>query len=231
MTGPNMSYAPLCEFIPIFTRNSSSPAQVTDLNPIIQKLLTSCHGSSIFGVGGHSVIRQHADGIVAKISLKINGQHLSHELVILDLFDQMPSAHIVQTFLRVSDIIFMQLLNNGTLYQRMDIVIRPRPILLWMQQLSGAVAYLESFDIAVGDINPRNTLFDSTTKIKLKLVDFDHALKFGDELDVDYAPYVRALKVGEKGGTHGIGSPATEQLALGSVFLVHDSRQGALRRT
>ena len=216
MTELNWSYTQFCEFIPIFTRNSSSPTQVTDLNPIIKKLLTSCHGSSIFSVGGHSVLLQIADGIVAKVSLRTGGRHLSHEQAILDLFDQMPSPHVVQSFLRVLDITFMQLLNNGTLYQRMNMVNRPRPILLWMQQLSGAVAYLESFDIAHGDINPRNILFDDEDQ--LRLVDFDHALKFGDKLDVGYEPYVRALKLEETGGTYGIAGPATEQLAMGSIF-------------
>ena len=97
-----------------------------------------------------------------------------------------------------------------------------------MQQLSGAVAYLESFQIAHGDINPRNILFDDEDQFKL--VDFDFATKFEDELDViDYESYVRNHKLSEKGGIYGIADLTTEQFALGSVFLVHDSRPGALR--
>ena len=216
MGGLNMSYEYFRDFVPLFTRHSSSPTQVTDLNPIIQKLLTSCHGSSIYGLGGHSVLLQIADGIAAKVSFKTGGQHLSHEQAIFSLLEQTPSPHIVQSFLRVPDITFMQLLNNGTLYERMSIVDSPCPVLLWMQQLSGAVAHLESFGIAHCDINPRNILVDDEDQ--LKLVDLDHALEFGKDLDVGDEPYVRVHTRGEKGGTYGIAGPVSEQFALGSIF-------------
>ena len=59
MSGLNWSYNQLCEYIPWFT--------VTDLNPVIHKIFTSCHGSSVIAVGGHSLIFQIADGIAAKV--------------------------------------------------------------------------------------------------------------------------------------------------------------------
>lgn len=66
-----------------------------------------------------------------------------------------------------------------------------------------------------GDINPRNIL---VSKDQLKLVDFDHSLKIGDDLDVSYEPYVRSRKRGQIGVDYGVAGPITEQFALGSVF-------------
>jgi hypothetical protein len=55
-------------------------------------------------------------------------------------------------------------------------------------------------------------------KDQIKLTDFDHALEIGGDLDVGDTPYVRAQKVGSKGGMFGVAGAATEQFALGSVF-------------
>jgi len=71
---------------------------------------------------------------------------------------------------------------------------------------------VESHGLVHGDINPRNILFDEDDQ--LKLVDFDHCLKTGDDFDVGYETYVRSLYWKEKGGNFGIASPITEQLTL-----------------
>lgn len=215
MTGLDWTYEYLCEAIPILTRNSSLPTSAANLNPIIKRLLTTCPGSSISGVGGHSVLLSITDDIVAKVSLKPGDRHISHEQSIFELLDRTPSPHIVQTFLRCPDITFMERLNDGTLYERMSMVNTSRPILQWMQQLSEAAACLESHGHVHGDINPRNILFN---KDQLKLVDFDHSLKIGDDLNVGYEPYVRSRKRGQIGGDYGIAGPSTEQFALGSIF-------------
>jgi serine/threonine protein kinase len=105
----------------------------------------------------------------------------------------------------------------------MTMVNKPCHILPWMQQLSDAVACLESVGYAHGDINPRNVLLDDEDQ--LKLVDFDHARKIGEDLEVGYEPYVRFHRRGTTcGGTYGIAGPVTEQFALGSVVLVHHPR-------
>ncbi|KAL5329816.1 hypothetical protein ACEPPN_003335 [Leptodophora sp. 'Broadleaf-Isolate-01'] len=186
MTRLNWTYKDLCQAIPILTR-----------------------------VGGHSVLLSITDDIVAKVSLKPGDRHLSHEQSIFELLDRTPSPHIVQTFLRCPDVIFMEGLNDGTLYERMSMVNTSRPILQWMQQLSEAAACLESHGYVHGDINPRDIL---SNKDQLKLVDFDHSLKTGDDLDVGYDPYVRSRKRGQAGGDYGIARPSTEQFALGSIF-------------
>ncbi len=187
-----------------------------DLNPIINRLLAICPGSSIFGVGGHSVLLSITEGIAAKVSHKPGDPHLRHEQTVFKLLDQASCPSVIRTFLHCPDVTFMQLLRNGTLYQRMTMVNKPRPILQWIHQLADAAACIESLEYAHGDINPRNILFDDEDR--LKLVDFDHALKAGDDLEVGDTPYVRAQKVGSKGGTFGVAGPVTEQFALGSVF-------------
>jgi hypothetical protein len=81
-----------------------------------------------------------------------------------------------------------------------------------MLQLSEAAACLEAHELAHGDINPGNILFNQDQP---KLVDSDHALQIGDDLDVGYVPYVRSRKRGEPGGDHGVARPITVQFALG----------------
>lgn len=216
MPGLGWTYEYLCEFIGFFTSNSSSPTTAADLNPIIKQLLTDLPGSTIYGIGGHSVLISVADDIVAKVSQKPAGSHVSYEQTIFELLDRAPCPHIVQPFFRCPDITFMPLFDNGTLYEHMGMVRKPRPILQWMQQLSDAVAWIESLGYAHGDLNPRNILFDD--KDQLKLVDFDHALKIGDDLEVGDEPYVRHTKMGEPGGNYGVAGPITEQFALGSIF-------------
>jgi len=84
-----------------------------------------------------------------------------------------------------------------------------------MQQLSEAAACLESHGYVHSDINPRNILFK---KDQLKLTDFDHSLRIGDNLNVGYEPYVRSRKRGEVSRDYGIARPITKQFALRSIF-------------
>ncbi|PGH14675.1 serine/threonine protein kinase, partial [Polytolypa hystricis UAMH7299] len=212
------TYKNLCEFIPILGCNSSSPIKAVDLNPLIQQLLTTHSGSTIFGVGGHSVLLSITEDIAAKVSLKPSGKHVRHEQSIFKLLDQVPCPYIIHSFLCAPNITYMPLFKNGTLYERMSMDDKPRPVLQWMLQLSEAVACLESLGYAHGELNPRNILLDNQDQ--LRLVDFDHALKIGDDLDVGYEPYVRASKAAQQisGGTYGKAGPITEQFALGLIF-------------
>lgn len=71
---------------------------------------------------------------------------------------------------------------------------------------------------AHGDINPRNILSDDEDRFKL--IDFDHAHKIGNDLNVGHEPYVRfhRRRGTTGGGMYGIAGPVTEQFALGSIF-------------
>ncbi|EFE38243.1 hypothetical protein TRV_07080 [Trichophyton verrucosum HKI 0517] len=64
-----------------------------------------------------------------------------------------------------------------------------------MQQLSEAVACLEALGYVHGDLNPRNIMF--TEDDHLRLVDFDHSIKLGEDLEVGDYPYVRPISLAE----------------------------------
>lgn len=216
MTSLNCTYEDLCDFVIERSSSSSSPISAVNLNPVIKQLLTICPDSSIFDIGGHSVILSITEHIAAKVSLRSGDTYLRLEQTIFELLDRAPCPYIVQSFFRGPDVTFMQLHRNGTLHDRMTMVNKPRHILPWFQQLSDAVACVESLGYAHGDLNPRNILLDDEDQ--LQLVDFGHALKIGDDVEVGYEPYVRFHNRRVKGGSYGIAGPITEQFALGSIF-------------
>lgn len=209
MAGLCWTYEDLAKYFELSLRSAG------DLNPLIEQLLIACPGSSVFGIGGHSVVLCIAPGIAAKVALKQGDGRLRHEQEVFALLDQSKCPQLVQCFFRGIDVTFLELIANGTLHDRLSFVGKPRPVLQWMLQLSSAAACLEAIGYAHGDINPQNILFD--THDQLKLIDFDHSPRVGDDLDVGYEPYVRQHRE-TRGGLYGIAGPVTEQFALGSVF-------------
>ncbi|KAM3513287.1 hypothetical protein MY11210_003063 [Beauveria gryllotalpidicola] len=185
------------------------------LNPIIERILSTCSNASVFGIGGHSVVLRISPDIVAKVSLEAGDERLRHEQTIFEALAQIDCPNLAQCYFRAADVGFLQLMANGTLYDRMSIANKPRPILHWMLQLSHAASCLETLGYSHGDINPQNILLDDNDQVKL--IDFDHSLKVGEELDVGYEPYVRQHRE-PTGGVYGVAGPVTEQFALGSVF-------------
>ncbi|EEH44701.2 uncharacterized protein PADG_00990 [Paracoccidioides brasiliensis Pb18] len=87
----------------------------------------------------------------------------------------------------------------------------------WMSDLSHGVAFLESLNLAHGDLRPENILLDRN---RLKLSDFDSTTHIGSQFETCIVPYGRL--VGSEGGpfqgTAGLLGPRTEQFALGSLF-------------
>ncbi|KJZ70618.1 hypothetical protein HIM_10006 [Hirsutella minnesotensis 3608] len=199
------------ELVKYFDR---SPVPFRDLNPIIKQLLMTCPGSSVFGIGGHSVVLCISLDIAAKVSLRSGDERLRHEQHIFGLLGLSECPQVIRCLFRGVDVTFLELIVNGTLHDRISIK-KPRPILQWMLQLSSAAACLEALGYAHGDINPQNILLDDYDQIKL--IDFDHSLRVGDMLDIGYEPYVRQHRE-LSGGIYGIAGPVTEQFALGSVF-------------
>jgi serine/threonine protein kinase len=88
-----------------------------------------------------------------------------------------------------------------------------------MDDLAQAVAFLESLNLAHGDLRPENVLLDRN---RLKLSDFDCTAKFGINYEACIAPYGRLLNNNESDqgecGTPGFLSPRTELFALGSLY-------------
>lgn len=90
----------------------------------------------------------------------------------------------------------------------------------WMNDLAQAVAFLESHNLAHGDLRPENILIDRN---RVKLSDFDCTSQIGTPFEACIAPYGRFLNdtdeidQGER-GTAGFLGPRTEQFALGSLY-------------
>lgn len=212
MTGLCMNYDDL-------TRHFGNWFETTDFNPIIERLLLTCPSSTVFAIGGHSVVVQISPSIVAKVAVHPGDSRLQNEQKIFQLLEQTECRYIAKCLFRGTDVLFLECLPHGSLRDRISIISEaPRPVLQWMLQLSSAVACIENLGYAHGDINPQNVLVDDNDG--LKLIDFDHALPIGDPVDVGYEPYVRQYRVGtkDKGGTFGVAGPTTEQYALGSLF-------------
>lgn len=89
----------------------------------------------------------------------------------------------------------------------------------WMNDLTQAVAFLESLGLAHGDLRPENVLLDRN---RIKLSDFDYTAKIGEPHEACMAPYGRLLNheesdQGRRGSSGFLGS-RTEQFALGSIY-------------
>lgn len=88
-----------------------------------------------------------------------------------------------------------------------------------MSELAQAVAFLESLNLAHGDLRPENILLDRN---RLKLSDFDCTAEIGSVFEACMAPYGRFLNSNEAdeetSGTPGFMGPRTEQFSLGSIY-------------
>lgn len=98
--------------------------------------------------------------------------------------------------------------------------LEPLPLRMeWMNDLAQAVAFLESLNLAHGDLRPENILLDRN---RLKLSDFDCTAEIGSDFEACTAPYGRILNSNETDqgqcGTPGFLGPRTEQFALGSLY-------------
>ena len=89
----------------------------------------------------------------------------------------------------------------------------------WMNDLAHAVAFLESLNLAHGDLRPENILLD---RDRIKLSDFDCTAEIGTDFDACMAPYGRILNSHESDqgrcGSSGVLGPRNGQFALGSLF-------------
>ncbi|EGE01131.1 serine/threonine protein kinase [Trichophyton equinum CBS 127.97] len=193
--GLNFSYQTFCDYLPRITGASSSPANA----PLIKRILGCYPNSTIYGVGSHSALLSISGSLCVKVSYKPGGEHIIHEQEIFRQLESIPCSSISHALYCAPDLIFMELYKNGTLHERLSSTKAPRPVLQWMQQLSEAVACLEALGYAQRELSPRNIMF--TEDDNLRLVDFDHSLKLGEDLEVGDYPLCSSHKHGGRHGT------------------------------
>lgn len=182
--------------VPILTADSSTTTE--DLNPLIERFLLRCR-APIRAIGGHSALLVSPEGITAKIFFQVGDHRAQVEQDAFGLIQssQSRSPYIAQCFLSRPDITFMPFISDKNLHNHVAMVNRPPPVFTWMFQLSSAATVLETIGLAHGDIKPHNILVDE--RDNLTLIDLDHTLPIGSDLEVGDEPYVRAHTLGESG--------------------------------
>ncbi|CAG8376427.1 unnamed protein product [Penicillium salamii] len=193
----------------------------------------------LIALGGMSFIYQVAPGIVVKVpnTEDFARQQFRNELDIYKILSrQAACAFIVQCFYYTDDGIFLEHMRDGSLSIRIQLnhnfdrttrlvthVDRLEPLyrrLAWMNDVTQAIAFLESFHLAHGDLRPENILIDGN---RIKVTDFDNTAAFGTPFMVCQEPWGRELRADEPeygmpGFPAGLLGPRTEQFALGSIY-------------
>ncbi|KAE8352184.1 kinase-like domain-containing protein [Aspergillus coremiiformis] len=185
----------------------------------------------IWGGGISFVYEVHPD-IVVKVpkSGEFEREQFCKEIEIYKTFSRSPPCpSIVQCFFYTDNGIFLEYMRDASFLNDMSLssciqnnhirdqktmvitkVERLEPLCLrkeWMNDLAQAVAFLESLNLAHGDLRPENILLDS---------------EIGTEFEACMALYGRLLNSNEteqgERGTSGLLGPRTEQFALGSLY-------------
>ncbi|KAE8151582.1 kinase domain-containing protein [Aspergillus avenaceus] len=188
--------------------------------------------------GGISFVYEVHPGIVVKVpkSGEFEREQFSKETKIYDIFSRSAPCHsIVQCFFCTDGGIFLEYMRDVCLSYRIQqnhirdqqtmVVTKvqkleaPRLRKEWMNDLAQGVAFLESLNLAHGDLRPENILLD---RDRLKLSDFDSTAEIGTDFEACIAPYGRLLNGNESGlgsrGSSGVLASRTEQFALGSLY-------------
>lgn len=74
MAGLRWTYDQLVQYL-----EQQRPEFTGSLNPMIRNFLLTCPYSSVFGLGGHSVVLYISPGVAAKVSLRAGDDRLRHE--------------------------------------------------------------------------------------------------------------------------------------------------------
>ncbi|KZF24355.1 kinase-like protein [Xylona heveae TC161] len=190
------------------------------------------------GFGAISYVYKVHRCIVVKVpkSGEFEREQFDRELEIYQIFSRHPPCpSVVQCFFYSDNGIFLEYMRDVSLSARIQNnhirdcqtrivtkVEKLEPLSLrkeWINDLAQAVAFLESLNLAHGDLRPENILLDGN---RLKLSDFDCAAEIGTNFEACVAPYGRILNGNEtdqgQRGTSGFLGPRTEQFALGSLY-------------
>ncbi|KAI1920942.1 hypothetical protein LOZ66_000958 [Ophidiomyces ophidiicola] len=190
------------------------------------------------GRGGISSVYEIHPRIVVKVPKPgdFEREQFQKEVQIYRIFSKHPPCpSLVQPFSYSDSAIFLEYMRDECLSLRIQqnntrdlqtrlvtSVEKFEPLHLrkeWMNDLAQGVAFLESLNLAHGDLRPENILLDRN---RLKLSDFDCAAKIGEHFEACIPPYGRVLgsdesKYGHRGSS-GLLGPRTEQFALGSLY-------------
>lgn len=199
------------------------------------KLCTVSCTMKLLSRGGIGTVCQVNDVVAVKIAREGEEPDHAKEQVILSTLELCtPCPYLVQSFFRVPQITFLELLPNGDLAsllrqsQTLDprtqrvLAVKGTPQLeltcQWMRELCCGAEWLEKIGLAHCDIRPANILLGF--KSHAKLADFDCSIKVGENLDCGTEPFARLLgeEAGQECGTYGKAGPRTETFAIGSVF-------------
>ncbi|KAJ5934768.1 protein kinase [Penicillium verhagenii] len=183
--------------------------------------------------GGISFVYEVHPHVVVKVpkSGEFEREQFQKELKIYEIFSRhSPCPSIVQCFLYTDHGIFLQYMRESmitklaTSKQKVLSIqvhkLEPLPLRKeWMNDLAQAVGFLESLNLAHGDLRPKNILLDRN---RIKLSDFDSTAEIGSDFEACMAPYGRILNSDEQDqgprGGFGFLGPRTEQFALGSLY-------------
>ncbi|KAI2011903.1 hypothetical protein LOZ39_004369 [Ophidiomyces ophidiicola] len=188
--------------------------------------------------GGHLLSYEIHPRIVVKVPKPgdFEREQFRKEVQIYRIFSKHPPCpSLVQPFSYSDSAIFLEYMRDECLSFRIQqnntrdlqtrlvtSVEKLEPLHLrkeWMNDLAQGVAFLESLNLAHGDLRPENILLDRN---RLKLSDFDCAAKIGECFEACIPPYGRVLGSNESKyglrGSAGLLGPRTEQFALGSLY-------------
>ncbi|EGE01556.1 CAMK protein kinase [Trichophyton equinum CBS 127.97] len=196
--------------------------------------------------GAISAVYEVHPQIVVKVPFPEERESFAKEIKIYETFSTHPPCpYIAQCFYYTDNGIFLEYMSRedpvfrlhlySTLASRIHHnqirdestgvvtkVEKPEPIALrkrWMNDLAQAVAFLESLNLAHGDLRPENVLLD---RDKLKVTDFDRAAEIGTPIERCKTPYRRFMNGTEPGEASdrsaGHLGPRTEQFDLGSLY-------------
>ncbi|OQD74048.1 hypothetical protein PENDEC_c012G07007 [Penicillium decumbens] len=188
--------------------------------------------------GGISFVYEVHPRIVVKVPKpgEFEREQFQKELNIYEIFSRhLFCPSIVQCFFYAENGIFLEYMQDASLYTRIksnSIKDQPNTMVFevkkleplplrkeWMNDLAQAVAFLESLNLAHGDLRPENILFNGN---QIKLSDFDSTAEIGSDFEACMAPYGRILNGNESDqgepGSFGFLGSRTEQFALGSLF-------------
>ncbi|KAH0441706.1 hypothetical protein CcaCcLH18_01966 [Colletotrichum camelliae] len=140
-------------------------------------------------------------------------KRISHEKAIHEVLMMHPHRNIVRCILCVPEGFFMERMVT-TLRERIEHQSPPATHiqLRWIEQISGAVAWLEKLGLVHGDLRPANILL--TAGDNIRLADFDTCVRKGEELLAASEPF---CKLCERYETLPAG-PISEQFALASCI-------------